>query len=352
MPTIGAQVVGALCVARGWGIMAAEVDVLLPFHRVDKFLEEAVQSIRGQVGVKAAIILVDDQPEASRKPLPRSLLRASDTLLTTEGGRGYGEALRVASSAITAEAMALMNSDDISLPQRLARQLSMLDNHVVSNARITSTDERLCRLPSLAGVCSYRPYDSMLLLMGSYGADASWCCRSNWWQQHAFFDPDPALDWRIGLRSLRDTAVGAVPTVEYLYRKHQAQITRTPAATAFDRVFEDWSAFNSALGLPDLTRSAARTLAAPWERSKEHVNIEDLGRWLHAVRELARCRSLLPEVDALLKRRMTVRALSGPDSLSSRLRWAIAARTDIPHFILEATRVVAAQLRAPAARSV
>lgn len=325
----------------------ADVDVLLPFHRIDNYLTQALTSMRRQVGIAVRLILIDDRSDET-STLPVNLIRPDDVYLRTPGAVGYGRSLEIGTAEIASDAVCLMNSDDISLPERLSRQLRMLEANQLCIARLQAIGSGGLGRASLAGSPSYSPYSPLLLTLGAYGADATWCSRSDWWRANAFFDSEPALDWRIALTSFASTSIAALDSVEYLYRKHALQVTRTTSESSpFEAVYESWRQFGTAWGLPYASVASARTIAAPWERGHDAADDGELCALALRILDAAREEGVEENVDRLIQRRLSIAAIRGPGSLSHRLHWGRLAGSDLPAFIaLALDRMVRSRLDA------
>lgn len=110
------------------------VSVVVPFLDAGDFLEEAIQSVRDQTYVHWELLLVDDgstdassaiaRRHAEREPTKiRYLEHAGHRNLGTSAARELG--LRQA----TGTYLALLDADDVWLPEKLERQVKILETH-------------------------------------------------------------------------------------------------------------------------------------------------------------------------------------------------------------------------------
>lgn len=109
--------------------MAPRVSVLMAVHNEEQYLRGAVQSILGQTFAGFEFVIIDDG-STDRTPAildeftdPRIVRLANPTNL------GLVASLNRGSDACRGEWVARMDADDASHPERLARQLSYLDEH-------------------------------------------------------------------------------------------------------------------------------------------------------------------------------------------------------------------------------
>lgn len=322
------------------------VSVVLPFHRVDRLLEEALRSVQGQ-SLRTTVILVDDRRASLRTPLPRGWVRASDELLSTEMGQeGYGAALAIGSTRVDTEFLALMNSDDRSMPDRLRAQLSRIGDADLCAAGMRKT-YRGRELPWILGDPDLNRYHFLLLLLGPYAADATWFMRTEWWRKHAFFDAAPSLDWRIALRSFDSSSIATTPEKLYEYRQNPEQVTRTGRNQGVMlSAFQDWEALSSSVGLPIMSRASASLIGTAWETPADRANLDEVFVWVREFRQLARNQGLAPQVDDMLKRRLAVAAIRGGLSPMDRIRALGKGRDALGKMALESMRTRALRARA------
>ncbi|MFN2540431.1 MAG: glycosyltransferase family 2 protein [Mycobacteriales bacterium] len=100
-----------------------EVDVVLPVRNGGRLLEAAVDSVLRQEGVDLRLWVVDDgSTDGAVSKLPSD---PRVTVLATSG-IGIPRALELGCSAGSAPYIARQDADDVSLPQRLARQVRLL----------------------------------------------------------------------------------------------------------------------------------------------------------------------------------------------------------------------------------
>ncbi|MDD9933769.1 MAG: glycosyltransferase [Myxococcales bacterium] len=107
---------------------APRLSVLLPCRDAHETIEEAIDSVLAQRGVALEVITVDDGSSDGSTALLRALAARHRALrvLRTDGV-GIASALALAAREARADLLARMDADDVSLPERFARQVEHLD---------------------------------------------------------------------------------------------------------------------------------------------------------------------------------------------------------------------------------
>ena len=250
------------------------IDVVLPFHRVDVYLTQAIRSIKNQVGCKVNLILVDDRYEDSI--LPFEFLAKSKLVRT--GGVGYGMALKSGLQHCTSKYIAFQDSDDISKPNRLSLQLSKMKEE---NADLVYCNMRTINRFGVRTLIS-RPIPlsadtaTEALLVGSFGADSTWLL--NFENLPNFFQFSyKSLDWATALVNFASINIRSVNENLYLYRQHSNQMTSKSEyfVQAFKEIYPLWRELNSQLNLPYLNQKDAATIAFPIGGGKWNLEIQN-----------------------------------------------------------------------------
>lgn len=254
-----------------------DLDVVMPFHRVDSFFFDAVNSVKKSEGVRVNLILVDD-----RAPGKNSMVKVQDNfpfvnILRTKGAQGYGAALRVAASALRTDAVALFNSDDIVHPQRFIKQLKSLSKNDISHCGVQRISKDGKFVPSLAGNFNSKIYDPNFLLLGAYGANATWLMTRDWWMENVFFDSDECLDWRIALSTFSKTKISYLPEKLYFYRKHENQVTARNESDldTLQPLFIKWTEFAKLNSFGSYSFETFKFFAMPWLKIGK-IEIEEI----------------------------------------------------------------------------
>ena len=243
-----------------------KVDVLLPFHIDNLYLHECLSSLESSKGVSIRLLLIDDRKNQPCEIDLKGRVFKDLLYLKTTGGLGYGRSLELGSAFIESDQVALMNSDDIIQPDRFLKQISMLEESELSITKMCRIDSRGRMIPSITGEIRSKTYDPLFLILGAYGANATWCMRREWWAKNAIFDSNECLDWRIALKAFGKSKISYTEEPLYFYRKHSSQVTsnRSISVERMSTVYESWSAFTKSYNLPEVSYSVFNLIATPW----------------------------------------------------------------------------------------
>ena len=198
------------------------VDVILPFHRDDGFLRIAINSILASQGVSVRILLIDDRVDS--KPIPD----LEHIIVSRTGGSGYATAINSAKPHLESEFVSLMNSDDWSSPTRLIKQITALKASRKNLSTCSLIKFRNSRIkPALLGDIAPLEYDPKVLILGAYGANATWVAERDTWIKHIFFEDSSISDWLTAMKIFPQLDIIHVNENLYWYRQHVDQITNS-----------------------------------------------------------------------------------------------------------------------------
>lgn len=228
-----------------------EVDLVIPFHRFDALLFEALDSARLSVGVNLKLILVND---TGTKIDRDSLGLTSTDLLLDSYGTGYINALKTGILKSSAPFVAFLDSDDLISHDRLRLQIDCLQSE---NADFVS-----CELVKLgfSGPLNHRGKilgelprakdRRLLLLLGAHGADSTLLTSGEslrtTWKMHSLYDSTVA-DFGWLLQALqKNYKIVHEPKAKYFYRSHPLQLSRNShVSSAWEAVWPVWEMFRS-----------------------------------------------------------------------------------------------------------
>jgi hypothetical protein len=284
-----------------------DLDVLLPFHKIDIYFQHAIDSLASTKGVSFNTILIDDRVDKSQDINTLVADLKSFEIVKTTGGTGYANALKLGTSCITKDYVALFNSDDLIDPTRFKKQVKELDKVELCISKISRIKRDNSNSSSIIGEIKSKQYDPVFLLLGAYGADASWCMRTEWWKRNAFFDNQDYLDWRIALKSFKKTTISYIPEPLYFYRKHKDQVTKNRLSDNNDleNTYTLWNVLAKSYGLSNFSFEIFCIFAAPWKNSSSY-KILQIQEFLEKIdnNELIQNSSVAPYFKKLIKRRL------------------------------------------------
>jgi glycosyltransferase involved in cell wall biosynthesis len=308
-----------------------DLDVLLPFHRVDSYLVEAVDSLSRSVGVSFNVILIDDRTDKSLDIFQLLAPIKNKMLLETEGGKGYGAALEIGTKYLTSDVVALFNSDDIVDPLRFKKQLASLGSSNLNFTKMQRITSQNSKATSFSGQMNSKIYNPVYLLLGAYGANASWCMRTEWWEKNSFFDDKEMLDWRIALNCFQKSSISYLPESLYFYRKHSRQVTAAKIHTqsSLIPVFDCWNRFADSLGIDNLSYEVFSALALPW-LSGANLHFGETKIAAQQILNLAYDldNEIGQDIKSLIKRRF-IFSLKSKASISNKVKFAFAGSSQV-----------------------
>jgi glycosyltransferase involved in cell wall biosynthesis len=259
-----------------------EVAILLPFNKIDEYFLSAVESVLASEDVSTRILLLDDRVD-SAADLPK-LPIGTCTILRTSS-RGYGNAISEGLRQINTEFFALMNADDVIHPRKLITQILDLESRSadLSVGKIVKFNNSGKIITQSLGHLTKGEYTPSVLLLGAYGADASWCGRTDKVKSWKISN-DLASDWITALENFSDLKIVYSPKALYFYRQHHTQMTKTNNYKnfAFDEIYKSWNFMNLRQGYRLVTKDVAKLVVAPWIVSDQSNtdSIKNASAWL------------------------------------------------------------------------
>ena len=209
------------------------VTVLLPVHQGEAFLAEAIESILGQTFRDFELLIVDD---GSSDGTAKIIEGCSDPRVrATTLGRQHGlvHGLNLGLDLARGRYVARMDADDISLPQRLERQIDFLDAHPDIGA-CGSWAETFGDTPGERLEFPTEPDEIRCrLLFENVLAHPTVCLRAASFRRHGLrFEAEyrHAEDYRMWQRASDHFPLANLDEVLLRYRVHTASVTRRHAA--------------------------------------------------------------------------------------------------------------------------
>ncbi len=263
-------------------LRVASIDVIIPFHQVNKYLEDSVASILNSQKIDARIILVDDR---RIKNLPIDFQNPRIKIFETEGGQGYRRSILLGVANSTAEYLGFQDSDDISHPMRLSEQLQLLIEEKVdiTSCSIVKMNENLTKR-KLARFNNLIPKQDYVLplLLGSVQANSTWIMRQEVAKDPLFLlGEEISGDWATAFQLFKKYRIKVLEKEYYFYRQHHEQMTKSRVyqTESFQEIYKLWSTCNSGYGLPKLSKPEAQFVADPWNTGIFSSTVE---KWIVA----------------------------------------------------------------------
>lgn len=307
------------------------VSVVLPVYNAERFVVEAVESILGQTLAAFELVVLDDgSTDATPRLLAGLVSRDPRIRLVTRENRGLTRSLNEGLEIAAGEYVAIMNADDIALPDRLATQVAFLDEHpqvaaVGSQTRLLGSDggrgpsTRLPQSPEAVRA---------FLTQASPLAHPSVMMRRSAVVAVGGYRPqmEPAEDYDLWLRLAERADLANLPDVLLEYRVHSGQSTATACeavalATLVAQAAAKWRAAGGADPV-DGRASLDRAVAAELGISEAEIARQTIDT------ALSRAESILASGGPTAAARESFRAIEGhplaasePKLLAAAGRW-------------------------------
>jgi glycosyltransferase involved in cell wall biosynthesis len=207
------------------------VSVVLPVFNAERFIAAAVDSILAQTLQDFELIAIDDgSTDGTPAILADRTARDGRVRIMHRGHRGVVAALNDGLREARADFVAIMNADDVALPQRLAQQLAFLDAHpavaaVGTQSCLMLADGRLGTVTSLPQAPAAL---RVLMMRASPLSSPTVMLRRRAVLELGGFRPQfapAAEDYDLWLRLGERHELANLPDVLLFYRLHPGQLT-------------------------------------------------------------------------------------------------------------------------------
>jgi glycosyltransferase involved in cell wall biosynthesis len=285
------------------------LSVILPFHLINRLLIEAIDSCLKSMPRNSELILLNtSQKKFEFKSASKNIYVIDLPEFT------YIQALSEGIKLAKGEFIALMNSDDLVVMTRFHKQLQIIAEEksdlVFSGIQKFKGKNR--KIYPLLGDIRGDSYRADYLLLGSYGANASWLFSASWAKKvNLFSSESDSSDWTTALRVFPESNISYTPEKLYLYRMHEGQITRKNPERHIS-LESNWMKLNSDLQLPELSSAEIRHMTHPDVFMKSAIEIANINFWFEEY--LAHLGDSAIQVRELIDRRLillTIRSLHG-----------------------------------------
>jgi glycosyltransferase involved in cell wall biosynthesis len=206
------------------------ITVLMPVYNAAKYLKESMQSILDQSFVDFEFLIFNDGSTDGSGAVARQFLDPRIQLFDSAENHGYVYHLNQGIHIARGEYIARMDADDISDPERFAKQIQFLDAHpevgicgtcfdLIDNGRLIMLpqDDAAIRISSFEG----SPFGHPTVMM-----------RTSLLRDNNLFYNDslvPAEDYHLWLVLAQHTQLANLPEILLHYRVHEGQISNRKA---------------------------------------------------------------------------------------------------------------------------
>ena len=206
------------------------ITVAMPVYNGGHFLKAAVLSIVKQTIADWELLLIDDGSTDGALESIRNIKDSRIRVIRDGLNKGLAARLNEAIDLARGQYFARMDQDDISYPERFARQVQMLRTNpdldlVGARALAISEDDQI------VGYFPYASSDSEICAKpwrGFYLAHPTWMGRIEWFRRHHYATPGPYLceDQELLLRSFATSRFALIEDILFAYRVRNTIVWR------------------------------------------------------------------------------------------------------------------------------
>ena len=198
------------------------ISVIMSVYNGEKYLDQAICSILNQTLSNIEFIIIDDGSTDNTKNIISSYTDDRIKFIQNTQNIGLAASLNKGISIARGKYIARMDSDDVSYPERLAKQYSVMEGDQkidltgTSAIAISELDVLIGKLPmdqDHKAICS-KPW------RGFYLAHPTWMARSEWLHKYKYAIPQSyySEDQELLLRSFERSKFACLPEVLFAYR--------------------------------------------------------------------------------------------------------------------------------------
>lgn len=198
------------------------VTVAMPVYNAGKYLRLAVLSIVMQTFHNWELLIIDDGSTDNSLQDIADINDSRIHILRDGSNKGLAARLNEAIDLARGQYLARMDQDDVSYPDRFARQIEAFNN----DCSLDLVSTRAIMIDEGDAAISVSPYslthDEICARpwMGFYLAHPTWMGKIEWFRRYRYTVPGPYFceDQELLLRSFTSSKFGTVPEVLFAYR--------------------------------------------------------------------------------------------------------------------------------------
>jgi|GEM_PF-1310091 len=273
----------------GISAMKPRVSVILAVYNGERYVTESIESILKQNYKSFEFIIVDDgSTDGTSEILQQYSNNPYVTILTNSSNKGLTVSLNFGISVAKGEYVARIDSDDISVPQRLGTQVKFLDSNP-DTWLVGSWYKRIIgkeyRGDPYCPVSDKHFYRWSLAFYCPFMHSSVMFRKEKVEESIGLYDPRfvYAMDYDLWSRIAEVAEVDIIPEILAEYREHDLSMTQTmPDASSNEpieistRIFQHWIGINEKIELDsELVIALKRFWLSNYEISKE-VSIDQI----------------------------------------------------------------------------
>ena len=200
-----------------------KISACLPVYKTEeKYLRECIESVLGQTFQDFELLILDDCPEQPVKSIVESYHDKRIKYMQNPENLGISKTRNKLIEMAKGEYLAVIDHDDISLPERFAKEAAYLDEHpetgVVSCFRKNIVGGKIERYPADNSEISRRLMFSSCIVHPAAMIRKSVLLQNNLRYEERY---SPAEDYALWCRLIGKTGFHKIPEVLFLYRNFE-----------------------------------------------------------------------------------------------------------------------------------
>ena len=206
------------------------ITVAMPVYNAGRFLRPAVMSIVKQSFADWELLIIDDGSSDGSLEAIQDVEDARIRVIRDGSNKGLAARLNEAIDLARGRYFARMDQDDISYPERFARQVAELDK----DSNLDLVGVRSIAISQDDQIVGYFPYALNHRQLcakpwrGFYIVHPSWMGRTEWFRRHHYATPGPYLceDQELLLRSFATSRFALIEDILFAYRVRNTIVWR------------------------------------------------------------------------------------------------------------------------------
>ncbi len=203
------------------------ISVVMPVYNTEEYLAEAIESILNQTFKDFEFIIVDDNSTDTSWQIIKKYANEDNRIIAVKnrGEKGQGAARNVGLEMMKGKYYLIMDSDDISLPNRLEKQFEFMEN----NLGIDIAGSWMERFGTFTGVHKTPLFHSEIVdtLFFTCGFNNPTVIMRKAFLEKSFirYRNETAEDHRLFAEVIKIAKFANIPVVLLLYRTHAKQLS-------------------------------------------------------------------------------------------------------------------------------
>lgn len=203
------------------------VSVIMPAYNTEKYISEAIDSILNQTYKNFELFIIDDCSTDRTVEIIKTYNDARIRFIYNEKNYGLVYSLNKCINLAKGKYIARMDSDDVSLPERLSEQVEFMelkpDVSIIGTAFRYSDTKEVVQHPEGNDLIKIQLLNNTAFGHPTVMIRKNDLINTNLFYDHSFF---PAEDYELWTRMAeKGLKMANLPTVGLIYRRHNAQIS-------------------------------------------------------------------------------------------------------------------------------